>query len=95
MTDTHRQPGPDFLDSVADQNAASGLDTNAGEFRQRAVEWRADQARIEALEAQIARLERQQRTAADREQLLANLKTHLQAANDSLASVGSKAVSAR
>lgn len=45
----NRLTGPDFLDSVADQNDAQGLPVNAAEFRQRATEWRADQARIEQL----------------------------------------------
>jgi hypothetical protein len=42
--------GPDFLDAVADSNAASGLDVNAAEFRRRAQQWRADQKRLADLE---------------------------------------------
>src|SRR5690606_3404364 len=82
MPNTHRQPGPDFLDSVADQNAASGLETNAAEFRQRAKDWRTDQQRIDTLEAQVARLERQLRTADDQVRVLDEIKQTLQAAND-------------
>jgi len=85
MTDTHRQAGPDFLDSFADQSAASGLEVNAAEFRERARDWRADIARADQLDARVAELERQLRTAAERDRAIADLKTHLQAANDSLA----------
>ena len=77
-----RLPGPDFLDSYADQNAANGLDHNAAEFRQRARDWRQDQQRIEALEGQVARLERELRTADDQARVLDEIKRTLQAAND-------------
>jgi len=77
-----RLPGPDFLDSYADQNAANGLDHNAAEFRQRARDWRQDQQRIEALEGQVARLERQLRTADDQVRVLHEIQQTL-AANDS------------
>lgn len=83
MPDTHRQSGPDFLASYADQNSASGLDTNAAEFRQRAADWRKDRQRIKELEAQVARLERQLRTADDQARVLDEIKKTLQAANDS------------
>lgn len=66
----NRLTGPDFLDSVADQNDAQGLPVNAAEFRQRATDWRQDQQRIEQLETQVARLERQLRTADDQARLL-------------------------
>ena len=85
MPHTHRQSGPDFLDSFANQSAASGLDVNAAEFRQRAADWRKDRQRIEELEAQVARLERQLRTADDQARVLADLTSRIQAANDSLA----------
>ena len=78
---TARLPGPDFLDSFADQNAANGLDHNAAEFRQRAIDWRQDQQRIEALEGQVTRLERQLRTADDQVRVLHEIKQTL-AAND-------------
>ena len=87
MSSTTRQPGPDFLDSVADQNEAQGLPVNAAEFRQRAKDWRDDQRRIEALEADIARLERQLRTADDQARVLDEIKRTLQAANDTPASI--------
>ena len=77
-----RLPGPDFLDSYADQNAANGLDHNAAEFRPRARDWRQDQQRIEALEGQVARLERQLRTADDQVRVLHEIQQTL-AANDS------------
>lgn len=82
----HRLSGPDFLDSMANQSTAHGLDVNAAEFRQRAGDWRTDQLRIEQLEADVARLERKLRTADDQARVLDTIKTHLQAANDSLAS---------
>ncbi|WP_298580502.1 hypothetical protein [uncultured Luteimonas sp.] len=83
MTDTHRLTGPDFLDAMANQNAASGLDVNAAEFRQRGRDWQADLQRIEALEAQVAHLQRQLRTADDQARVLDDIKKTLQAANDS------------
>lgn len=82
----NRLTGPDFLDSVADQNDAQGLPVNAAEFRQRAADWRADEQRIEELEAYVARLERQLRTADDQARVLDEIKRTLQAANDSTAS---------
>lgn len=91
MPHEHRQTGPDFLDSVADQSEAQGLSVNAAEFRQRANDWRADQARVEALEADVARMEREQRGDADRARILAELKTHLQAANEALAATNNAA----
>ncbi|MGH8075603.1 MAG: hypothetical protein ACREO4_16255 [Lysobacter sp.] len=33
--------GPDFLEAVADQEAANGNDVNAGIFRERALQWKA------------------------------------------------------
>lgn len=81
---TARQNGPDFLDSFADQNLANGLDTNAAEFRERAKEWRKDQDRIDELERTVAGLQRRVQTQAERDRALADLKTHLQAANDLL-----------
>jgi hypothetical protein len=80
MSNSDCLAGPDFLDSVADQNDAQGLPVNAAEFRQRAIEWRADQARIEQLEADLARLERERRSHADRARILDELKSHLQVA---------------
>jgi len=85
MSNSDRLTGPDFLDSVADQSAAQGLPVNAAEFRQRATDWRADQARIEQLEADLARLERQLRSDTERARILDKLKTHLQAADEALA----------
>ena len=88
-----RLPGPDFLDSYADQNAANGLDHNAAEFRQRARDWRQDQQRIEALEGQVARLERQLRTADDQARVLDEFRRVL-AANDSSATTTATAAPA-
>lgn len=73
MSNSDRLTGPDFLDSVADQSAAQGLPVNAAEFRQRATDWRADQARIEQLEADLARLERQLRSDTERARIKAAL----------------------
>lgn len=86
MSNSDRLTGPDFLDSVADQSDAQGLPVNAAEFRQRATDWRADEQRIEELEAYVARLERQLRTADDQARVLDEIKRTLQAANDSTAS---------
>jgi TATA-binding protein-associated factor Taf7 len=85
MSNSDRLTGPDFLDAIADQNEAQGLSVNANEFRQRAHDWRADHARIEQLEARVAELERAQRTDAERERVLADLRQATQAANDTLA----------
>ena len=84
MHDTERQNGPDFLDSFAEQNLAHGLDTNAGEFRARAKDWREDQQRIADLEAVVADQARRLRTQAERERAITDIKQHLQAANDLL-----------
>ncbi len=86
MTDNHRLTGPDFLDAMANQNAASGLDVNAAEFRQRARDWQADLQRMEALEAQVCHLQRQLRTADDQARVLDEFRRVL-AANDSAANV--------
>src|SRR5690606_6126493 len=94
LTMPNRLTGPDFLDSVADQNDAQGLPVNAAEFRQRATEWRADQARIEQLEADLARLERDRRSQADRTRIIDELKSHLQAANEALAATTTTAADA-
>lgn len=45
-------PGPDFLEAVADQEAANDNDVNAAEFRKRASEWRQDLRVIEQFEQQ-------------------------------------------
>lgn len=86
MSDTERQNGPDFLDSFADANLSNGLETNAAEFRQRAKDWRADQQRIADLEATVGHQARQLVEKTDRDRLLGEIKTQLQAANDTLAS---------
>lgn len=86
MPNDTRLAGPDFLDSMAEQALASGLEINAAEFRQRAREWRADQQRLEDLEVAVGRYAREKASATERERVLAELKDHLQAANDTLAS---------
>jgi hypothetical protein len=49
QSDYQNLPGPDFLDSVADAEAANGNDINASEYRRRAKQWRQDlEAREEA-----------------------------------------------
>ena len=40
MPQLNALPGPDFLDAVADAEAANGNDVNAHEYRRRAREWR-------------------------------------------------------
>lgn len=86
MHDTLRQTGPDFLDSFAEANLNSGLEVNAAEFRARAKDWREDQQRIEDLERVVADQARRLRDRDEQQRLLTNLKTQLQAANDTLAS---------
>jgi len=39
--------GPEFLDAIADANAAAALDINAQAFRERAVEWQRDKKLID------------------------------------------------
>ncbi|TAA27640.1 hypothetical protein EA661_12855 [Pseudoxanthomonas winnipegensis] len=43
-TDPSRLSGPDFLLAVADAELANGNEINAAVFRQRASEWKHDQA---------------------------------------------------
>lgn len=57
--------GPDFLDLVANQEAANGNDINAAYFRDRARQWRLDEvelrearARVSDLEARLAEITR-------------------------------------
>lgn len=42
MPQLNALPGPDFLEAVADAEAANGNDVNAHEYRRRAAEWRRD-----------------------------------------------------
>jgi len=49
--DYQHLPGPDFLDSVADAEAANGNDINASEYRRRAKQWRQDLGAREEAEA--------------------------------------------
>lgn len=88
---TYRLPGPDFLDSLADEAQAHDLLMNASEFRERAREWRADQQRIDALEATVAKHERARRTIAERYLEISELHARLKAANDLLPDTASKA----
>lgn len=39
--------GPEFLDAIADANAAAALDINAQAFRERAIEWQRDKKLID------------------------------------------------
>lgn len=49
--------GPEFLEAVADQNAASGLDVNADIYRTRAVEWQRDKQIIAELSQRASDLQ--------------------------------------
>lgn len=46
--------GPDFLDAVAQQEAANGLAINASAFRERSRQWLRDQQELDQLRAQAA-----------------------------------------
>lgn len=55
--------GPEFLDAVAQQSTAQGLDINAAAYRERAAQWQRDQqerdqqrARADDLEARLAHI---------------------------------------
>jgi hypothetical protein len=50
--------GPDFLDKVADAEAANGLDVNADTYRQRAHEWKQLERDHELLQQRNAALQR-------------------------------------
>ena len=45
--------GPDFLEAVADAEAANGNDVNAVEYRRRAAEWRHDLRELEATQIDL------------------------------------------
>lgn len=45
--------GPEFLDAIADANAAAALDINAQAFRERAVEWSRDKQTIANLREEL------------------------------------------
>lgn len=51
--------GPDFLDSVADAEAANGNDINASHYRSRSQAWQRDLDRIDELERANANLQNQ------------------------------------
>lgn len=53
-----RLDGPDFLDSIADAEAATNSHVNADAYRQRAREWRQLQADHDALATRNAQLQR-------------------------------------
>jgi hypothetical protein len=46
-------PGPDFLDAVADAEAANGNDVNAHEYRRRAGEWRMQLQTLERVQLDL------------------------------------------
>ena len=49
--------GPDFLEAVADAEAAIGNDINADTYRQRAQQWKREADALEAAEAKSAALQ--------------------------------------
>lgn len=51
--------GPDFLEAVADQEAANSNPVNATEFRNRAQQWREDKAARESAETTLSELKAQ------------------------------------
>ena len=68
MHDNHHPglSGPDFLDAVANAEAANGNEINAAEYRRRARQWRdAEQAR-EKLQETVEQLREQIRSAQAR-----------------------------
>ena len=58
--------GPDFLDAVADAEAAQGNDINAAEFRRRARQWRESEQAHEQLDETVEQLREQIRSAQAR-----------------------------
>ena len=50
----HSLSGPDFLDAVADAQAADGNHVNADVYRARGRDWQRHLRRIEALETDLA-----------------------------------------
>lgn len=48
--------GPDFLDKLSDTALGNGLEVDADAFRCRAKQWREDQERADALDAENVRL---------------------------------------
>lgn len=53
MPQLNALPGPDFLEAVADQEAANGNDVNAHEYRRRAGEWRNQLQHLERVELDL------------------------------------------
>lgn len=58
--------GPDFLDAVADAEAAQGNDINAAEYRRRARQWRQGEHAREQLDQTVDQLREQIRSAQAR-----------------------------
>lgn len=62
MSDYHQLNGPDFLDAVAQAEAANGLTVNAAEYSRRADQWKDD---LKALELAQSLVDTHQRAIAN------------------------------
>lgn len=51
MDTLNSMTGPEFLDALADQEAANGNDINAATFRERALQWKRDRILLDRLTA--------------------------------------------
>lgn len=58
----HSLSGPDFLDAVADAQAADGNHVNADVYRARSRQWAAEQIALEDAQAALAKLARQRQS---------------------------------
>jgi hypothetical protein len=58
MSDYQQFSGPDFLDAVAQAEAASGLTVNAAEYSRRAEEWKRDRTELELAQSMVDTLTR-------------------------------------
>lgn len=58
MSEYQQLDGPGFLDAVAQENTAHGLNVNASEYSRRADQWRRDLATLEVSQAAVDTLQR-------------------------------------
>lgn len=56
MDTLNSMTGPEFLDALADQEAANGNDINAATYRERAGQWARDRRLIDSLALTVGNL---------------------------------------
>ncbi len=56
MDTLNSMTGPEFLDALADQEAANGNDINAATYRERAAQWARDRRLIDSLALTVGNL---------------------------------------